>query len=172
LSFERYQRLLCRVGWALAGLAGLFVAVYPAQAFDVANETDLRNAIFAISAGSADRTINIVAPPGGVPTLTQSLPMLSAGSGAAVPVNGNGFAIERAEPERRGRYHPSRHRSLYTPRKRNGWGGVSVSEHAWPEDACVAHVGDFRWRAIVHALPARPFGDARRTLSPAAPGSW
>ncbi|HEY4135684.1 MAG TPA: autotransporter domain-containing protein [Alphaproteobacteria bacterium] len=95
--FERYTRLLNRAGWALAGLAGpLFVAVYPAQAFDVANETDLRNAIFAINAGSADRTINLL---GGI-TLTQSLPMLSAGSGAAVTVAGNGFAIDAANAGR------------------------------------------------------------------------
>src|SRR5262245_25323544 len=59
----------------------------PAWAIDVANETQLRSAIFAINGGSADTTINITAS---TITLTQSLPMITA----SVTVTGNGNTID------------------------------------------------------------------------------
>ena len=72
---------------------------------NVANEAELRAAIFTASndfanggAYAGPYTINIVNPPGGVITLTQSLPMIRGpvpGDGStAITINGNGHTID------------------------------------------------------------------------------
>ena len=72
---------------------------------NVANEAELRDAIFTASndfanggAYAGPYTINIVNPPGGVITLTQSLPMIRGpvpGDGStAITINGNGHTID------------------------------------------------------------------------------
>lgn len=81
--------------WTLSTILGAiaFLSPWPAVAVDVANEGQLRSAIFAANNGG-DATINIA----GAITLTQSLPMITAsitvnGQGQTLNANGSGRAF-------------------------------------------------------------------------------
>ena len=67
-------------------LLGTCLSPCTAWAIDVANEAQLRSAIFAINGGSVDTTINFT---GGF-QLTQSLPMITS----SVTVTGNGNTLD------------------------------------------------------------------------------
>ena len=67
-------------------LLGTCLSPCTAWAIDVANEAQLRSAIFAINGGSVDTTINFT---GGF-HLTQSLPMITS----SVTVTGNGNTLD------------------------------------------------------------------------------
>lgn len=78
----RWSRRARRLGSVLS--VPLLALASPALAVDVANETQLRNAIFAANAGG-DTSINVI----GNITLTQSLPMISS----SVTITGNNNTI-------------------------------------------------------------------------------